>query len=123
MAARSLEEPFREDEGFFLNCFENEPSLIRYIKGGGGEDSQMDYNIGAISRISYVSVCEGQSEQLYKIFRGDKLTNILWYVSMIYNIYLKIFFEVSCVIIHRTFFFMCIYTVYAINYFDDVSLS
>ena len=36
MAARSLEEPFREDEGFFLNCFENEPSLIRYIRGGGG---------------------------------------------------------------------------------------
>jgi hypothetical protein len=29
MAARSLEEPFREDEDFFLNCFENEPSLIR----------------------------------------------------------------------------------------------
>ena len=91
-----MEEPFREDEGFFLNCFENEPSLIRYTNQR--EDRQMDYNKGAISRISYVSVCEGQSEQLYKIFRGDKLTNILWYVSMIYNINLKIFFDVSCVI-------------------------
>jgi hypothetical protein len=29
VAARSLEEPFREDEDLFLNCFENEPSLIR----------------------------------------------------------------------------------------------